>query len=140
MKGEAFNILIAALVESVRLEMDDFNDDLDKAAEALDSMVKSMYCLHESLGESVIERVERVQKNTFQDTYGPHDGIDRVKLFNDIQVLQVNTQALVSAFTQYMKNNATLLSATGTELELRIVGNPTLPDIVIKGANGEKTG
>lgn len=137
MKGETFNILIAALAESVRLEMDDFNDDLDKAAEAFDSMVKSMYYLRESLGESSIESVK---KNTFQDTYGPYDGIDRVKLFNDIQVLQVNTQALVSAFTQYMKNNATLLSATGTELELRIVGNPTLPDIVIKGANGEKTG
>lgn len=122
--------LFMALTASVELEMDNFNDDLDKAKDALKSLSKATHELHESLGSS---RAECVGACSFKGTYAPDGEVDRIKLFNDAELLQVNTRALVDAFKQYLRNNAALLSSTDTKLELRIVGNPLLPDIVIRG-------
>ena len=127
---DMFKTLFMALTASVELEMDNFNDDLDKAKDALKSLSKAEHELHESLGSS---GVECVGECSFKGTYAPDGEVDRIKLFNDAELLQVNTRALVDAFKQYLRNNTALLSSTGTELELRIVGNPLLPDIVIRG-------
>lgn len=127
--------LFMALTASVELEMDNFNDDLDKAKDALKSLSKSTQELSESLGSS---KEERINECSFRDTYASDGDIDRVKLFNDAELLQVNTRALVDAFRQYMRNNIVLLSSTGTELELRIVGCPLLPDIVIRGGHASE--
>lgn len=127
---DMIKMLFMALTTSVELEMDNFNDDLDKARDALKSLSKATYELHESLGSSGQECINAC---SFKDTYAPDGEVDRIKLFNDAELLQVNTRALVDAFKQYLRNNAALLAPTGTELELKIVGNPLLPDIVIRG-------
>lgn len=128
--SEMIKMLFMALKASVEFEMDDFNDDLGKAKDALKSLSKATHELHESLGSS---RAECVGECSFKDTYAPDGEVDRIKLFNDAELLQVNTRALVDTFKQYLRNNSVLLSSTGTELELKIVGNPLLPDIVIRG-------
>lgn len=128
--SEMIKMLFMALTASVGLEMDNFNDDLDKAKDALESLSKATYELHESLGSS---RQECVGACSFKGTYAPDGEVDRIKLFNDAELLQVNTRALVDAFRQYLRNNGALLAPTGTELELRIVGCPLLPAIVIRG-------
>lgn len=128
--SEMIKMLFTALITSVELEMDDFNDDLDKAKDALKSLSKAAHELHESLGS---RGAERVGARSFKSIYAPDNEIDRVKLFNDAELLQVNTRALVDAFRQYLRNNIALLASTGTKLELRIVGNPLLPEIVIRG-------
>lgn len=97
---------------------------------ALKSLSKAAHELHESLGSS---RAECCGARSFKSIYAPDNGIDRVKLFNDAELLQVNTSALVDAFRQYLRNNIVLLASTDTKLELRIVGNPLLPEIVIRG-------
>ena len=127
---DMIKMLFMALTTSVELEMDNFNDDLGKAKDALESLSNATRELHESLGSS---RQECVGECSFKGTYAPDGEVDRIKLFNDAELLQVNTRALVDAFRQYIRNNGALLAPTGTELELRIVGNPLLPDIVIKG-------
>lgn len=130
--SEMIKMLFTALMASVEAEMDDFNDDLDKAKDALKSLSKASHELHESLGSS---RAECVGECSFKSIYAPYNEIDRVKLFNDAELLQVNTRALVDAFRQYLRNNIALLASTGTKLELRIVGNPLLPEIVIRGGH-----
>ena len=127
---DMIKMLFMALTTSVELEMDNFNDDLDKAKDALKSLSKATHELHESLGSS---RQECVGACSFKGTYAPDGEVERIKLFNDAELLQVNTRALVDAFRQYLRNNGALLAPTGTELELRIVGCPLLPDIVIRG-------
>ena len=133
--SEMIKMLFMALTASVECEMDNFNDDLDKAKDALKSLSKAAHELHESLGSS---GAECVGECSFKGTYGTGDEIDRVKLFNDAELLQVNTRALVDAFRQYIRNNITLLSSTDTELELRIVGCPLLPDIVLRGGHSSE--
>lgn len=128
--SEMIKMLFIALKASVDFEMDDFNDDLGKAKDALKSLSKAAHELHESLGS---DKVECVGECSFKGTYAPDNEIDRVKLFNDVELLQVNTRALVDAFRQYLRNNIALLASTDTKLELRISGNPLLPDIVIRG-------
>lgn len=132
---EMVKTLLMALTSSVELEMDNFNDDLDKATEALKSLAKASHELRESLGSS---KEERINECSFRDTYASDGDVDRVKLFNDAELLQVNTRALVDAFRQYLRNNIVLLSSTDTELELKIVGCPLLPDIVIRGGHASE--
>ena len=132
---ERIKMLLMALTASVELEMDNFNDDLGKATDALKSLSKAAHELSESLGSSGAECIDAC---SFRNTYVSGDKIDRVKLFNDAELLQVNTKALVDAFRQYIRNNIVLLSSTDTELELRIVGCPLLPDIVIRGEHASE--
>ena len=127
---DMIKMLFMALTTSVELEMDNFNDDLDKAKDALKSLSKATHELSESLGQ---DGAECIGACSFKGTYAPDGEVDRIKLFNDAELLQVNTRALVDAFRQYLRNNGALLAPTGTELELRIVGCPLLPDIVIRG-------
>lgn len=132
---EMIKMLLMALTSSVELEMDNFNDDLDKAKDALKSLSKAAHELHESLGTS---GAECVGECSFKGTYAPDGEVDRIKLFNDAELLQFNTRALVDAFKQYLRNNIVLLTSTDTELELRIVGCPLLPDIVIRGGHSSE--
>lgn len=138
-KEEMMAMLYVALIESVNLEMEDgFDDRLEHASNALKRVKEAAQELIESLEAKC--PVECINKfDNMKETYWVDGKVNRVKFFNDVEVMLLNTKALLDTFTQYTRNNALLLAMGGTQISFSIKGNPLLPDVEMKGFNGEET-
>lgn len=134
---EMLDILFTTVVVSVKLKVDDgFADDLEHASTALEGVKDATQELIESLEAS--NQVECINSPGIRKAYWADDKLDRVKLLNDVEVLQLSTRVLVESLRQYIRNNKTLLIMGDTKVSFSITGNPLLPDIRMSEAADEE--